>query len=44
MLMHEVHGAALQQVAPALGIPLTEGEGLLASARRRVRPADNTTH
>src|SRR5712664_3478982 len=40
LLMHEVHGVPLQEVAMALGIPPTEAEGLLASARRRVRAAE----
>jgi DNA-directed RNA polymerase specialized sigma24 family protein len=40
LLMHEVHGVPLQEVAPALGIAPAEAEGLLASARRRVRAAD----
>ena len=40
LLMHEVHGVPLQEVALALGIPPTEAEGFLASARRRVRAAE----
>lgn len=44
LLMHEVHGVPLQEVALALGIPPTEAEGLLASARRRVRAADEAAH
>src|ERR1700682_1608947 len=44
LLMHEVHGVPLQEVALALGIPPTEAEGLLASARRRVRAADKAAH
>jgi RNA polymerase sigma-70 factor, ECF subfamily len=38
LLMHEVHGVSLQEVGLALGIPPTESEKLLASARRRLRP------
>jgi RNA polymerase sigma factor (sigma-70 family) len=37
LLMHEVHGVSLQEAALALGIPLTEAERFLDSARRRVR-------
>jgi DNA-directed RNA polymerase specialized sigma24 family protein len=44
LLMHEVHGVALQEVALALGIPPTEAERLLASARRRLRAAGKTAH
>jgi DNA-directed RNA polymerase specialized sigma24 family protein len=40
LLMHEVHGVPLQEVALALGIAPTEADGLLASARRRSRAAD----
>jgi DNA-directed RNA polymerase specialized sigma24 family protein len=40
LLMHEVHGVPMQEVALALGIPPADAEGLLASARRRVRAAD----
>jgi DNA-directed RNA polymerase specialized sigma24 family protein len=40
LLMHEVHGVPLQEVALALGITLGEAEDLLASARRRIRAAD----
>jgi DNA-directed RNA polymerase specialized sigma24 family protein len=39
LLMHEVHGVGLPEVALALGIPLSEAENLLANARRRVRDA-----
>jgi DNA-directed RNA polymerase specialized sigma24 family protein len=35
VLMHEVHGVPMQEVALALGIPPTEAEGLLSAARRR---------
>src|SRR5258708_4150925 len=35
-----IHGVPLQEVALALGITPAEAEGLLASARRRVRAAD----
>jgi DNA-directed RNA polymerase specialized sigma24 family protein len=44
LLMHEVHGVPLQEVALALGIAPTEAEGLLASARRRVQAADKAAH
>jgi RNA polymerase sigma factor (sigma-70 family) len=44
LLMHEVHGVPLQEVALALGIPAAEAEGLLASARRRVRATDKAAH
>jgi len=44
LLMHEVHGVPLQEVALALGIAPAEAEGLLASARRRVRAADKAAH
>ena len=44
LLMHEVHGVPLQEVALALGIAPTEADGLLASARRRVRAADKAAH
>ena len=40
LLMHEVHGVPMQEVALALRIPPADAEGLLASARRRVRAAD----
>jgi RNA polymerase sigma factor (sigma-70 family) len=40
LLMHEVHGVPLGEVAAALGISAEEAEGLLAAARRRVREAD----
>jgi DNA-directed RNA polymerase specialized sigma24 family protein len=43
LLMHEVHGVALQEVALALGIPLTEVERLLASAHHRLRAAGQAT-
>jgi DNA-directed RNA polymerase specialized sigma24 family protein len=39
LLMHEVHGVALREVALALAIPPAEAEQLLASARRRLRAA-----
>ena len=44
LLMHEVHGVPLQEVALALGIAPTEADGLLASARRRSRAADKAAH
>lgn len=44
LLMHEVHGMALPEVASAVGIPLTEAEQLLASARNRLRAADKAAH
>jgi len=44
LLMHEVHGVALPEVASAVGIPLTEAEQLLASARNRLRAADKAAH
>ena len=44
LLMHEVHGVPLQEVALALGITPAEAEGLLTSARRRVRAADKAAH
>jgi DNA-directed RNA polymerase specialized sigma24 family protein len=37
LLMHEVHGVALLEVASAVGIPLSEAERLLTSARNRLR-------
>ena len=37
LLMHEVHGVGLSEVALALRIPLTETERLVANARRRLR-------
>jgi DNA-directed RNA polymerase specialized sigma24 family protein len=40
--MHEVHGVALQEIALALGVPLTQAEQLLTSARRRLRVAGKT--
>ena len=43
-IMHEVHGVPLQEVALPLGIASTEAEGLLTSARRRVRAADKAAH
>ena len=42
LLMHEVHGVALQEVALALGIPATEADRLLSSARHRLRAAGST--
>jgi len=39
LLLHEVHGVALREVALALAIPPAEAEQLLASARRRLRAA-----
>ena len=44
LLMHDVHGVPMQEVALALGIPPTEAEGLLSAARRRVRAADKAAH
>jgi RNA polymerase sigma-70 factor (ECF subfamily) len=44
VLMHEVHGVPMQEVALALGIPPTEAESLLSAARRRVRAADKAAH
>jgi hypothetical protein len=44
LLMHEIHGVPLQEVALALGIAPNEAEGLLATARRRVRAADKAAH
>src|SRR6202047_2529473 len=44
LLMPEVHGVPWQEVALALGITPAEAEGLLASARRRVRAADKAAH
>ena len=44
LLMHGVHGVALPEVASAVGIPLTEAEQLLASARNRLRAADKAAH
>jgi RNA polymerase sigma factor (sigma-70 family) len=40
LLMHEVHGVPLGEVAAALGISADEAERLLAAARRRMREAD----
>jgi DNA-directed RNA polymerase specialized sigma24 family protein len=37
LLMHEVHGVPLQEVALALGILLDEAQQHLASARHRLR-------
>jgi len=42
--MREVHGMALPELASAVGIPLTEAERLLASARNRLRAADKAAH
>jgi DNA-directed RNA polymerase specialized sigma24 family protein len=39
LLMHEVHGVALREVALALAILPAEAEQVLASARRRLRAA-----
>ncbi len=39
LLMREVHGVALREVALALGIPPTEAKRLLESAHRHVRGA-----
>jgi DNA-directed RNA polymerase specialized sigma24 family protein len=39
LLMHEVHGVALPEIASAVRITLTEAERLLASARDRLRAA-----
>jgi DNA-directed RNA polymerase specialized sigma24 family protein len=44
LLMCEVHGVALQEVALALGIPPTELKRLLDNARRRVRGAGKAPH
>lgn len=44
LLMHEVHGVPLQEVAVALGVTPVEAEALLASAHRRVRAADKAAH
>jgi DNA-directed RNA polymerase specialized sigma24 family protein len=43
LLMHEVHGVGLSEVALALRIPLTETERLLANARRRLRAKGKVT-
>jgi DNA-directed RNA polymerase specialized sigma24 family protein len=42
LLMHEVHGVELSEVALALEIPLAETERLLASARHRLRATSKT--
>ena len=44
LLMHEVHGVALREVALALAILPAEAEQVLASARRRLRAAGKTAH
>jgi RNA polymerase sigma factor (sigma-70 family) len=44
LLMHELHGVALQEVALALGISPSEAEHLFESARCRVRTAGKTAH
>jgi RNA polymerase sigma factor (sigma-70 family) len=42
LLMHEVHGVALREIALALGIPPAKVDLLLASARRRLHAAGTT--
>ncbi len=42
LLMHEVHGVELSEVALALEIPPAETERLLASARHRLRATSKT--
>jgi DNA-directed RNA polymerase specialized sigma24 family protein len=42
LLMHEVYGVRLSEVALALKIPLSETERLLANARRRLRAKGKT--
>lgn len=44
LLMREMHGVALQEVALALGIPPTEVKRLLDNARRHVRGAGKAPH
>ena len=44
LLMREVHGMALPELASAVGIPLTEAERLLASARNRLRAVGKAAH
>jgi RNA polymerase sigma factor (sigma-70 family) len=44
LLMHEIHGVPLEEVALALGIAPNKAEGLLASARQRVRAADKAAN
>jgi DNA-directed RNA polymerase specialized sigma24 family protein len=44
LLMHEVHGVPLQEVALSLGISLAETERLLKNARGRLRAADKAPH
>lgn len=43
LLMHEVHGVPLAEVALALAIPPAEAGQLLTSARRRLRRTGNIT-
>jgi DNA-directed RNA polymerase specialized sigma24 family protein len=43
LLMHEVHGVPLAEIALALAIPPAEAAQLLASARRRLRRTGNIT-
>jgi RNA polymerase sigma factor (sigma-70 family) len=44
LLMHEMHGVPLQEVALSLGISRAEAERLLENARGRVRAADKAPH
>jgi DNA-directed RNA polymerase specialized sigma24 family protein len=44
LLMHEMHGVPLQEVALSLGISLAETERLLKNARGRLRAADKAPH
>jgi RNA polymerase sigma factor (sigma-70 family) len=41
LLMHDMHGVPLQEVALSLGISQAETERLLENARRRLRAGDN---
>jgi DNA-directed RNA polymerase specialized sigma24 family protein len=44
LLMHEMHGVPLQEVALSLGISPAETERLLENARGRLRAADKAPH
>jgi DNA-directed RNA polymerase specialized sigma24 family protein len=44
LLMHEMHGVPLQEVALSFGISPAETERLLENARGRLRAADKAPH
>jgi DNA-directed RNA polymerase specialized sigma24 family protein len=44
LLMHEIHGVPLQEVALSFGISPAETERLLKNARARIRAADKAPH